>query len=79
MQLNKGDYCILKGNYGSDVCVRIVGELEPWNGTARFMGEKINVNSKRVVVRRAFFKDEILKVIKGLPKATNQDCTIGEP
>lgn len=69
MRLDKGDYCILRGNHGGDVCVRVLGNLEPWEGAARFMGEKLGIQSKKVIVRRAFFLDEVLKKIPGLPES----------
>ena len=62
MRINKGDVCLLKGPVG-DVCVRVLEEIEPWQGAARFLGEKIGLSDDKVVVRRAFFTDEILKVL----------------
>ena len=63
MEVRTGDYCILKGAEGFDICVRVVRNLEPWEGAPRFMGEKLTEDRKKVIVRRAFFKHQILKII----------------
>lgn len=59
----QGDYCLLQGD-GTDVCVRVIQKIDDWQGATRFVGEKISLATREVVTRRAFFEDQVLKVLK---------------
>ena len=63
MELNKGDLCLLRGSGGFDVCVRVLKRIDAWEGAQRFLGEKLSATDGRVIVRRAFFADDVLKII----------------
>ena len=69
MKPDKGDLFLLRGSDGFDVCVKYIRETQDFHGAKMFLGEVLGRTGK-VIVRKAFYADQILKKINSLEMST---------